>query len=108
MSKLVEAAREEYRAEMNPLRSFLLDHFHEHRATQVATKDVYKRYSEWCESNGYKPLGERMFGREVKRAFPTTERRRYGTGSERLYYYVGLTDGPKPPDSEDGEWCKTP
>jgi P4 family phage/plasmid primase-like protien len=97
-SKLVDVAREEYRAEMNPLRSFLTDHFHENEAGQLTTKDVYEKYSKWSDANGYRPLGERMFGREIKRVFPKVERRRYGTREERIYFYVGVAEGPEPPD----------
>jgi putative DNA primase/helicase len=115
-SKLVEDAREEYRAEMNPVRSFLEDHFHYNPAAQsLTTAKVYERYAGheyesgrreagWCAENGYKPLGERMFGREIKRAFPKVERKKFGTREKREYYYVGLAEGPEPPKEPDGVW----
>jgi putative DNA primase/helicase len=103
-SALCEEARQQYREELNPIRTFLADHFHENNAAQIATKDVYQRYTEWCAGNGYKALGERMFGREIKRAFPKVERRKLGTRTDRVYYYVGLGDGAEPPPALDEDW----
>ena len=82
---------EEYRRDSDPCRAFLTEDY-----TASANEDcigctkVYSKYKEWCGENGYKPTGERLFGKQVKRIFPNTERKRRGRRNSREYIYQGL------------------
>jgi phage/plasmid-associated DNA primase len=40
----------------------------------LPAQEVYKSYVQWCLENGYKPMNEANFGKEVKRAFPNSEK----------------------------------
>lgn len=88
-SEKVDAAINSYRAEVNPAREFLLDHFEHHAYTATPTKTVYDVYRKWAEQNGYQSMSSRVFGREVFRAFPEVKRGRE-TGGSRHWRYEGL------------------
>jgi P4 family phage/plasmid primase-like protien len=88
-SRLVEQTREEYREEMNPARMFLKQFLEESRSGETPTRLVYQFYAGWIRENGYKPLSERQFGKEVHRVFRTSLRR-IGTRDNRSYCYEGI------------------
>ena len=82
---------EAYRRDSDPARAFLAEHFtHSPNANGVACYEVYSQYRQWCQDNGYHPLGERAFGQQVKRIFPGVDRRRSGSRDDRQYVYSGL------------------
>jgi putative DNA primase/helicase len=84
---------EEYRRDSDPARAFLVEHFTASPNAQgnvIPCSDAYKQYRQWCEDNGYHPLGERAFGQQVKRIFPGVNRRRSGARDDRQYVYDGL------------------
>lgn len=90
-SKLGREAVEEYQIENNPARLFLLEACTDDPNDEVACSHLYKLYSDWAAVNGYRPLGERMFGKEVVRVFPKASRVRKGTRLQREYQYQGVT-----------------
>lgn len=89
-SKLCEEALDEYRSETNPARSFLLDTCIASTLCEIPTAELYWQYKQWCDANGYRALGERIFGKEVKRAFPKIEKSRTQKNHERSYSYFGI------------------
>lgn len=89
-SAVCEAALAEYRAESNPARLFLDERFKFDSESLVICEDVYRPYVEWTKSNGFLRLSASSFGHEVRRAFPTAERRQKLIGEERLTAYFGL------------------
>ena len=91
-SEVCEAALSEYRAESNPARLFLEEHFRFDSESWVVCEDVYRPYVEWTKSNGFLPLASSSFGHEVRRAFPKVERRKKLIGSDRSQCYFGLAD----------------
>jgi phage/plasmid-associated DNA primase len=93
--EICEEALDEYRVESNPAREFLTANFHEDPLSDVETALVYKQYTDFCESNGYRQLGERTFGKEVRRVFKTVDRRNAGARGNRFYIYQGLREGEK-------------
>jgi P4 family phage/plasmid primase-like protien len=85
-------AIQEYREETNPARSFLFECCEAADPSAVVfSKELYEGYCKWCRANGYHPFGEMRFGKEVKRTFPGTDRKRVSTRGERPWYYTGLT-----------------
>jgi len=87
-------AAEEHRRDCNPARAFLEDKYEARADHQIGAQQLYTRYAEHCKQNGYSPLGEANFGKELKRVFPGMEKRRCrGADGKREAYYVGL-DGP--------------
>lgn len=89
-SSVSDHAAEDYRSESNPARLFLLENFEEAESAKVKTSEVYDHYKRWAVENGYRPLGERVFGKEISRAFPNSERKYGGPRGSRYWYYGGI------------------
>lgn len=87
---ITSEAIEDYKLETNPARAFLLDHYGESETCRVPTKEVYQKYKEWCRECGYHPLSERIFGKEVRRVFPKSERRQHQAELKREWNYFGI------------------
>lgn len=88
-SRLSTEALEEYRNESNPARSFLLE-FCSRSTTQIPSQEIYEHYVHWTEKSGYRPMGERAFGKEVRRVFPWVERHQFGGRTNRHWVYSGI------------------
>lgn len=81
---------EDYKEEMNPARAFLGEFIEWTGGGAIRSRMLYLTYCKWIKENGYHPLSERTFGKEVKRKFPKCEKERAGTRLERYYQYVGI------------------
>jgi len=82
---------EQYRQDSNPARAFLLENYAPaNNEEYIGCKALYDEYKRWCDQGNYRPLGDRMFGKEVRRAFPNIKRRRPGSGNTRDWMYEGL------------------
>lgn len=82
---------EQYKQDANPARAFLLENYEvSNDGDCVPCEDVYRQYRGWCDKKGHHPLSDRMFGKEVKRAYPDIERNRPGSGNARNYVYTRL------------------
>jgi putative DNA primase/helicase len=96
---------DDYRKEVNPTKIFLTENYefvaettarrtkaNEHH-WHLRTAGVYDNYKEWCIENGYKPMSDRTFGKEIARQFPGVERKRMRSqnSNERFYAYVWMT-----------------
>jgi P4 family phage/plasmid primase-like protien len=88
-SQIGQEALEEYRNESNSARAFLKTCCRACDA-EVQTDKLYDAYKDWCKENGYHPVNERNFGKEVKRVFPNTEKHRRGTDGNRFHVYSGV------------------
>jgi putative DNA primase/helicase len=80
----------DYQLESNPARMFLDEHVEAEPGGEVACETLYWSYAKWCEDNHYRPLGERMFGKEVFRRFPLVKKTRPGPRDQRVMHYSGL------------------
>lgn len=81
---------EGYRKDCDPSRAFLLDNYmFSPNGYVTPSKEVYEQYRQYCIDNGYKALGSRFFGRQVKRVFPDVNKARPGS-RDREYVYEGL------------------
>ena len=86
-----KAAIEQYRRDVNPARSFLLDNFVESPAFEgMPCKEVYESYVTWCHDNGYRPLHAANFGKEAKRTLPAVQKEYKREGFQRIRFYSGL------------------
>jgi len=90
-SELMKETLADYREEMNPARSFLTQHVEECADGRIRSTALYQFYSRWAKDNGYRPLAERTFGREVRRCFRKIERKQGGNRAERFWYYEKIT-----------------
>lgn len=89
-SESTKEAVEDYRMESNPAREFLTETFQAEIEGEVKVKDAYKEYRDWCEASGYKPLGNRAFGKEVKRVFVSCRKVKRGPRQAREWHYFGI------------------
>lgn len=64
-SKRINAEADKYEELNNPLISYL--HEEKPKLINEVTKDAYIQYSVWCTDNGYKPVSQIAFSREVCR-----------------------------------------
>jgi P4 family phage/plasmid primase-like protien len=87
---ICKGALEDYRTEMNSAREFLKENYQscEGATGFILANVLYDQYKDWCQANGYQALTNNMFGKEVKRVFPSSERQKRGT--PRLWAYVGI------------------
>jgi len=81
---------EDYKEEVNPARSFLNQYVEESDSGAIPSALIYSIYKTWCGENGYHPLAERSFGKEVKRKFPKINRRKMGNRQHRFWEYYGI------------------
>ncbi len=84
--------KEQYRREVNSSRAFLLEEVEECPGCENSTTTVYQLYRDYCQERGYRPLGESLFGRELRRLYPKTTKEQRGSASSqsRRRVYVGL------------------
>ena len=69
-------ATEDYQREVNPVLEFFDDHIEQSPDHHINAEWLYRVYHHWCEKSGVRPLGNRQFGKEVRKKFPGIERRR--------------------------------
>lgn len=80
---------EDYQEEVNPAKAFLTANVEEGPGC-ISTRVLYASYKDWISENGYKPLSEKSFGKEVKRKFPKSDRRKAGSRNQRFYEYWNI------------------
>lgn len=88
------AIKEELRLESNPARAFLVETYVADAAGWVLRSEAYDAYKTYCSDNNHRPLNERNFGKEVRRAFSGVDDARPRMNGERPRYYVGIRKKP--------------
>ncbi|TWT30689.1 phage/plasmid primase, P4 family [Blastopirellula retiformator] len=73
-SQVGSNAIEDYKLESNPARAYLFEVLVADENSDVESDEIYASYKKYCEQNGYKPFGNRIFFKEFNRAFPNTQR----------------------------------
>ena len=90
-SAVCQDAVDEYRQEVNPARTFLIECYTKDIEGDVVTAVAYQEYRTWCETNGYRPLGASQFGKEIVRAFPAAKKAKVlNTDGYRTEGYKGI------------------
>lgn len=88
---ICEAAIAEYREDSNPAGEFFSDYLEPQEAGAIESRQAYDLYRHWCQHNGCKPLGNRQFGKELRRRFPAIERVRVRDGKRLIWKYAGIS-----------------
>jgi P4 family phage/plasmid primase-like protien len=95
-SAIADAALVEYREQSNTARLFLSEHCHLDSSVNTAVDRVYGRYVHWSRMNNQTPIGNAQFGRELRKLYPTVERKRASSGVVRPWAYIGLAVDDEP------------
>jgi hypothetical protein len=74
---------------MNPARMFLKQFVEQAISSSISSRLLYLSYSAWVKENGYRPLSERHFGKEISRLFQV-QISRPGSGTDRIRIYQGI------------------
>jgi len=93
-AQVCEEAAAEFRIQANPARNFLTDHCEENDLAKIPCRELFASYKKWCQEMNARPLGEREFGKEVRRVFKNCERRKLGTRGNRESFYQGIFHDP--------------
>lgn len=89
----VQAATDDYRAEMDVLGAFMTDRCVQFPHAAASAKALYAAYTDWCDENGERPVSQRRFGMSLtERGF---DRRRAGSLQHWHWYGIGLADEPQ-------------
>jgi P4 family phage/plasmid primase-like protien len=91
-SEICENALDKYRTENNPARMFLLETCREDSNGKTPCETLYGMYRRLCELNGYAPLADRAFGKEIHWVFKKTERKKVKLGGSRPWCYCGINN----------------
>jgi putative DNA primase/helicase len=83
----------DYRRDANPARAFLEENYMEAaKSNNVCCSEVYTKYKNWCNENGYTTMNQSNFGKEVVRTFPNVEKARPSISGKRINVYQGLSE----------------
>ncbi len=83
-------ALSEYMHDANPTRSFLSEMVARSVTGCIPCGEIYAEYRAWSDVNGYRPVSERTFGKDVARMFPACLRKKRGSRSDRFWVYEGI------------------
>jgi putative DNA primase/helicase len=64
--KIVLAATDEYRGEMDVIGNFMRDRCVQDKNATIRIRELYKAYSDWCEENREHPASERILSMRLK------------------------------------------
>jgi P4 family phage/plasmid primase-like protien len=89
--KRCEEAKRQLRLESNPALGYVTEELvADPDARDLPSSDLYEGYRNWCATNGYKPLGAIMFGKEVKRKFRDAESKTRKVSGKHAKYWHGV------------------
>lgn len=89
-SEISQKNLQEYRDESNPARVFFREFLEASDTSAVQCSLVYELYQRWTDRHGRNPLSSESFGRELKRYFKSSERKKIGNRENRPWHYVGI------------------
>ena len=86
----MEKAKTEHMENSNPARKFLQEHCEEESSTAIRSSGLYEMYSKWATKNGYHPLSNHVFGREVHRVFRNSAKKQKSDGGQKIWVNEGI------------------
>jgi putative DNA primase/helicase len=90
-SQVSRQALDDYRLESNPAKGFLLEHCVADANSTEPCANVYDLYRRAVGLDGLRPLDAKQFGKEVRKVFPSVERKKLTRGGgDRVWCYAGL------------------
>jgi P4 family phage/plasmid primase-like protien len=92
--KVCQEAVADYKTDCNPAREFLKELCKESKSGRALVETVYGDYQSWCKANGYQPMSNANFGKELARTYPSVTKERGTAKDDRRNVYVGLAHYP--------------
>ena len=89
-SLAMKQAHEDFKRQVNPLINFLEERCTLDPQGKTSASLLRYEYVEWCKQNGYHPLSDVAFGKELKRLHKEVVRQRESVNGVRSYQYFGL------------------
>ena len=83
-SKAVQLQLAEYNEENNPILAFVKDMDIEVDILNVPTGDVYRRYSLFCHENGFTPVGNKVFTKQLNNLLGTNTDKQIRVNNKRV------------------------
>lgn len=82
---------EEFKKNSNPIEIFFDDMVKENKDADIASKELYALYTKFCDEEGIKgAINSINFGKEVKKRFPSSEKKKLTRDGKRENYYLGI------------------
>jgi P4 family phage/plasmid primase-like protien len=91
------AAIEAYKRECSNALDFLAEHCARAAGSQIQRKDIYQKYSTWCDDQGMRAVSAKNFAKSV-REWGASEHKREGV---RMWGGIAWSDGQPPVTSKD-------
>lgn len=91
----VQAASDDYRADMDLLGAFLDETCVLLPGIQCAADALYKAYTDWCDDNGERPLSQRRLGQTLTER--GLDRKKWGPARRWHWLGIGLADATQQP-----------
>ena len=102
--KISQEAQAAFKRESNPARMFLEEIYIAHPGGESSKTDVYKEYTEFCDTGRYKALSKHNFEKEVERVFPKVKEARPRQGESRPRIYLGISSKESIERQKDDDW----
>jgi P4 family phage/plasmid primase-like protien len=83
-------ALNEYKIDSNPVAQFFCDYVEERQSSYIESRILYQVYRHWCEQEGFKPMSDRSFGKQIKKIFKKCERKKFKVSQKLSWRYEGI------------------
>ena len=80
-------AMTDYQIDSNPAAEFFNEYIEKNEHGEIESKKLYDLYQHWCKQVNCRPLGNRQFGKEIRRKFPYMERVRVKRDRKLFWHY---------------------
>ena len=81
----------DYRLDSNPAAEFFDEFIEIEDSSSIESKRLYDLYRHWCSETNCRPLGNRQFGKELRRRFPLVDRVRVKKGGNLFWHYQKIS-----------------
>lgn len=82
---------EEFKKNSNPVEIFFEDMVKENENGKIKCQDLYRMYIKFCEDEGIRGIMNNInFGKEVKKKFSKTDKKKITNEGKRENYYIGI------------------
>lgn len=89
MPEISRLAVRDYEIDSNPTLEFIQNEIETEASSHVRTDWLYRVYVHWSEKSGHRPLGNRQFGKEIRKHIPDMDRKRLSYDG-RPWVYEGI------------------